>query len=100
MGTNINCYNSETKQTPLHLAVIGGHLSLCDLLIQNGADLNSVDSNQWTPLHHAAHLDKVSCVILLIRRGVKLTPADAEGKVCIFLFFYFVSYSLIFIFAI
>ena len=68
--------------TALHVASIYENLALCDLLIQNGSDINAVDSKNWTALHHAVMLNCVSVVILLIRRGARLTLKDDEDKVC------------------
>jgi uncharacterized protein len=65
----------------LHLAIIEGHTVGVDLLLQNQANSNICDENGHTPLHHAARLDKVDCVILLIRRGAQLDIADANSQV-------------------
>ncbi len=38
-------------QTPLHLASLNGNTDICELLIQNGADLDERDDGERTPLH-------------------------------------------------
>ncbi|PQE22096.1 Ankyrin repeat-containing domain protein [Rutstroemia sp. NJR-2017a BVV2] len=41
-------------RTPLHRAASEGHMEIVRLLIQAGADVNSLDSSRSTPLHFAA----------------------------------------------
>ncbi|CAF1186000.1 unnamed protein product [Adineta ricciae] len=40
----------QQQRTPLHLAVVKGHLEIVKHLVQRGAKLNVVDSDQRTPL--------------------------------------------------
>ena len=83
LGADPNWQDKDNQLlTALHVSVMKGNVALSDLLLQNCADCDVVDANQWTPLHHAAKLDQVSSIILLIRRGVKLTVKDKEGNVC------------------
>lgn len=81
-GININ-YQCEdaANLSAIHIAVMEGHVAACDLFLQNGADCNVLDSGRWTPLHHGAYLNRVDCVILLIRRGAKLTLLDKSSRV-------------------
>ncbi|PVF94843.1 hypothetical protein CPB86DRAFT_808363 [Serendipita vermifera] len=54
------------------------------LLVKEGADLNSMDNSDWTPLHHAALLAPASLVSYILSHGAsplaltrrKLTPLD------------------------
>ena len=39
--------------TPLHQAVLDENLGAVRLLIKNGADVNRLDEDTWTPLHAA-----------------------------------------------
>eukprot|EP01103_Thecamoeba_quadrilineata_P015015 TRINITY_DN4616_c0_g1_i1.p1 TRINITY_DN4616_c0_g1~~TRINITY_DN4616_c0_g1_i1.p1 ORF type:complete len:705 (+),score=137.53 TRINITY_DN4616_c0_g1_i1:47-2161(+) len=41
------------KKSLLHIATLHGHHHICRLLIQYGADVNSRDDKEWTPLHVA-----------------------------------------------
>merc|ERR1712137_924012 len=38
------------------------------------------DADLWTPLHHAAYLNRVDAIILLIRRGAMLNVLDTNSK--------------------
>ena len=57
MLTRCSC-NVETRtrynETPLHLACLSGHLSVAKLLVEHGADLQSLDGKNNTTLHLAA----------------------------------------------
>jgi ankyrin repeat protein len=81
-GAEVNWKDSNDNDfTALHVAIMEGHIWLADLLIQNGVDINITDSNGWTALHHAAFLNKIDAIILLIRRGAKLSLVDNQSRV-------------------
>ncbi|KAK3293226.1 uncharacterized protein B0H64DRAFT_208462 [Chaetomium fimeti] len=40
--------------TPLHIAAVDGHMSVAQLLVEAGADVDRVDSSGWTAKEHAA----------------------------------------------
>src|SRR3990167_728745 len=81
-GVDLNWQNPEKDNfSPMHVAVTAGNLTMCDLLIQNGADCNLKDAKSWTPIHHITFLDKIDCLILFVRRSVKLDVVNNESKV-------------------
>lgn len=43
----------QFRRTPLHWAVLGGHLNIIKLLIENGADINACDSKGRNLFHYA-----------------------------------------------
>jgi ankyrin repeat protein len=47
-------------------------------LIDNGADVNAVDKNGWTPLHFATKYNEKT-VKLLIDKGADVNAVDKEG---------------------
>jgi hypothetical protein len=69
----------ERSRTPLHLAVIGGHLSAATLLLDRGADPNARAEGEMTPLHYAAMLARPELAGLLTRRGARTDIRNASG---------------------
>lgn len=55
--------------TPLHNACQYGQYESTALLIENGADLNSLDNVGNTPLHFAMHSKHIDLVRILLQRG-------------------------------
>uniref|UniRef100_A0ABD2WRS8 Uncharacterized protein n=1 Tax=Trichogramma kaykai TaxID=54128 RepID=A0ABD2WRS8_9HYME len=51
LGQDPNIRVPETGNSPLHLAVYGGHKATVELLLRNGANLNSANMDGSTPLH-------------------------------------------------
>lgn len=69
-GANVNWENKEdSKKTPLHQAVAANNLLYCELLVQNGADVQAQDDNGQTPIHVAASSDYYLCLNRLLRLG-------------------------------
>lgn len=42
------------NRTPLHVAAVHGYVEVIRFLVSVGGDPETIDSNGWTPLHHAA----------------------------------------------
>eukprot|EP01102_Stenamoeba_stenopodia_P017968 TRINITY_DN6522_c0_g1_i1.p1 TRINITY_DN6522_c0_g1~~TRINITY_DN6522_c0_g1_i1.p1 ORF type:complete len:844 (+),score=206.31 TRINITY_DN6522_c0_g1_i1:128-2659(+) len=69
-GANINWENKQdSKKTPLHQAVEANNLLYCELLVQNGAEIQAQDENGQTPIHVAASNDYYLCLNRLLRLG-------------------------------
>ncbi|KAG0569778.1 hypothetical protein M758_6G111100 [Ceratodon purpureus] len=64
----------------LHIACQSGELSLVELLLQHGAQVDAVDSLGRTCLHHCVSNGKNSCAKLLLTRGSKPGASDNTGK--------------------
>jgi len=57
---NIELAENSFSWTPLHVASVDGHLSVVEMLIAAGADVNKRDASGWTAREHAAlrgHID-------------------------------------------
>jgi len=70
----------EEKRTPLMKTVIESEsIDVITLLLDSGADINSVDSIGMTALHHASHMCKTPAVKLLLSRGADFEIQDVFG---------------------
>ena len=66
--------------TCLHVAAQKGHLAICRLLIDKGAQLEANDNIGRTPLHLAARQGHVEIVCLLCDRGADVEARDRWGE--------------------
>ncbi|XP_027122773.2 ADP-ribosylation factor GTPase-activating protein AGD3-like isoform X1 [Coffea eugenioides] len=64
----------------LHLACQIADVSMVELLLQHGANINSCDSRGQAPLHHAIIRGRIAIVKLLLTRGADPQAPDKEGK--------------------
>ena len=55
--------------TPLHNAVIEGYMEIVEVLIEHGADVNSVEDKGFTPLKMAVEYKLPEIEMLLRRHG-------------------------------
>jgi uncharacterized protein len=70
-------------QTPLHNAAKAGlkrSLTITEVLLTHGADINAVCHEGWTPLMTAVSRQNVELVKLLMERGADSTMRNSEGK--------------------
>lgn len=70
---------NEDGTTPLHLAVIGGHKDLVELLFANKADINAKDKAGWTPLHFAVYKGHKDIVELLLANKAEVNITNNAG---------------------
>jgi len=61
-------HNNE-KKTPLHYAVLGGHLGIVEYLINHGADINAKSSENMTPFQYAVQNNHTTISEYLIKQG-------------------------------
>ncbi|KAH0615527.1 hypothetical protein JD844_004899 [Phrynosoma platyrhinos] len=75
----------QNKRTPLHAAAESGHVDICHMLIQAGANIDTCSQDQRTPLMEAAENNHLETVKYLIKAGALVDPKDAEGSTCLHL---------------
>ncbi|XP_036095137.1 histone-lysine N-methyltransferase EHMT1 isoform X6 [Rousettus aegyptiacus] len=75
----------QNKRSPLHAAAEAGHVDICHMLIQAGANIDSCSEDQRTPLMEAAENNHLDAVRYLIKAGALVDPKDAEGSTCLHL---------------
>uniref|UniRef100_A0A0V0JBI1 Arf-GAP with coiled-coil, ANK repeat and PH domain-containing protein 2 n=1 Tax=Schistocephalus solidus TaxID=70667 RepID=A0A0V0JBI1_SCHSO len=68
-----------TTCPPLVSAVIGGRMSVCELLLSHGANIDETDAEGQTALHHACNLQRVHLVCLLLRKRANAAVRDLNG---------------------
>ena len=73
------------NSTPLHYAAGNGHLSIVEYLVNQKADINEKNDDDWTPLHKAARFGHLSVVEYLVNQ-----KADLNTKDYMFAFIYFI----------
>ncbi|KAJ6654591.1 hypothetical protein lerEdw1_006744 [Lerista edwardsae] len=64
----------QSKRTPLHAAAESGHVDICHMLIQAGANIDTCSEDQRTPLMEAAENNHLEAVKYLIKAGALLDP--------------------------
>lgn len=69
---------AQNGETPVILAVLGGHEEVARALIEAGADIHGRNAGGFTPLHAAAYAGELAMAQLLIERGADIN--DAQNK--------------------
>lgn len=64
---------------PLHQAAVTGQSAVCEVLLERGAQVDSLDDDNNTPLHYAAASGSVAAVRVLLRSGADVHAAQAQG---------------------
>nr|KAF6461382.1 ankyrin repeat domain 6 [Molossus molossus] len=67
-------------RTPLHLAANKGHLSVVQILLKAGCDLDVQDDGDQTALHRAAVVGNTEVISALLQEGCALDRQDKDGN--------------------
>ena len=60
-----------------------GHIAAASLLINNGADIDALDNDWWTPLHSASASGAWRIVNILISSGALVNLPNSDGDFAI-----------------
>ena len=66
--------------TALHIAAREANLEIVKILVENGADVNLVDNEGWTPAMRAALVGDAKIIDFLISKGAKLNQTNVVGE--------------------
>lgn len=64
---------------PLHQAAVTAQSAMCELLLDRGAQVDSLDEERNTPLHYAAASGSAAVVKVLLRGGAPVDLGQAQG---------------------
>ena len=67
------------KRTPLHMAAMGGHRDIVQLLLEMNAKIETGDQDGKAPLHLAAMVGLIYIVQLLVEKNACLETTDSDG---------------------
>ena len=68
--------NGILSGTPLHLAASHGHLSVVEYLVNQKADINAINNDDWSPLHYAAINGHLNVVEYLVNQKANIKAKD------------------------
>ena len=77
---NIVNEKDQNGRSLLHIASTNGHLEVCKLLLENGANVNEFDNNNFTPLHCAVYYGHENIIKLLISFGADVNQKNDFGE--------------------
>jgi ankyrin repeat protein len=70
----------QDSRTPLCVAAMNGHVSVIQLLLARGAQLNYKDQNGQTPLMYAAGAGKLDAVKALVEQKAEIEATTQMGE--------------------
>ncbi len=77
--------NNGAKVNALHAAIAKENEELCRLFIENGVDVNAVQTQNVTALHSAAHRGNLKLVKLLVVNEAKIDFVMDNGDTALFI---------------
>eukprot|EP01091_Cochliopodium_minus_P013428 TRINITY_DN4324_c0_g1_i1.p1 TRINITY_DN4324_c0_g1~~TRINITY_DN4324_c0_g1_i1.p1 ORF type:complete len:623 (+),score=145.83 TRINITY_DN4324_c0_g1_i1:28-1869(+) len=78
-GVDVNDSNNKLGQSPLHWACMKGFRKICNLLIENGADLAQSDKNGYNSAIYAVQHGHVLLLHYLHSEGAPFDVIDSKG---------------------
>ncbi|CAG8582328.1 3281_t:CDS:10 [Funneliformis caledonium] len=82
LGANVDWKNEERNSTTaLHQAILRNDNVSVEFLLQWFSDINEVDNDGWSGLHHAAATNNSRLLLTLMKRHADIHLKDRNGKV-------------------
>jgi len=78
-GCEVNCLTNFHELTPIHFAAQDGRTNLVMLLLDYGANIDSVNHTNCTPVYFAVCGNHMETVKLLLSRGADVNIRDANN---------------------
>ena len=75
-----NAFNASNKMSALHLACATGNLMMIQLLVSNGANMNTQNVGGLTPLHICCDRQYEDCAIYLLMMGASVLKLCNNGN--------------------
>ena len=80
-GSDLNVQDGAFSNTPLNFASIYGLTDIANALVDAGADLNLINSDNFTPLCNAAAWGHTNVVTILLDAGADLSAKCFETQI-------------------
>ncbi|CAG8765579.1 19508_t:CDS:2, partial [Gigaspora rosea] len=81
LGANVDWKNEqENYTTALHQAILRSDDVAVEFLLSWSCDINEVDKNGWSCLHHAAATNNARLLLILMKRHANINLKDIDGK--------------------
>jgi len=77
-GMDVNTRDQKGRIPLLSYAAGGGHANVAEMLLQRGADINGVDAQGWTALHHTVANGAVDVIDVLAKHGADLNLKNSD----------------------
>ncbi|XP_076303972.1 protein phosphatase 1 regulatory subunit 16A-like [Tachypleus tridentatus] len=73
-------YRDHQGATPLHIAAANGYLTVVEYLLDQHVSTDSVDNDQWQPVHAAACWGHPEVIEMLVQSGADLNARTKNGE--------------------
>ncbi|CAG8470957.1 5444_t:CDS:10 [Ambispora leptoticha] len=81
LGASVDYKNQEKNSTTaLHQAILRNDDVAVEFLLQWFCDINAVDNDGWSGLHHAAAMNNARLLLTLMKRHANITLKDNNNK--------------------
>ena len=79
-GAEVRHKDNRNKQSALHLNVFSSNTEIAEILLQQGANPNTVGNSGYTPLHSAVHKCDIPMTLVLLEHGADPALENDKGE--------------------